>query len=273
MTRNIQAKVLLLVSISLFGIPANTDAFRFIKDWRIKFEKIVDSAMANTLGTEDAPQEFRAFVGDIAREMGCETNAISVKVLRVPAKNAFAVCNTLWVDYAWLTAMAPEVQRAIIAHEIAHIRCKHINKSIALFFILAIASGVMQKKLELDLQKDPDTSLKGILAGMGKAMGGALVIQGVPTIFFLWYKRMQEKEADLLSAHTCQCHKDLVAFCLEHHEEVKANMEQLGFGNIDNPIGFKQNLMIALRDLFSTHPNAKKRIAYLEQDLVRINTQ
>ena len=169
------------------------------------------------------------FVKDLQRELSMESYKIPVKSLS--EKNAmvasvpFSGRYTMYVNENWFNSLSEDGRRFLIGHELMHIKRKHIQKSVVIWYAFPSISVRLFSPL-FGKKKRPSNAFEAMLT--------------------LWYSRRNEKEADISCAKRLHCANGGI--------EVFTSLET-------SP----DKRLFKVPDAFLDHPSHKVRINYLQE--------
>ncbi len=147
------------------------------------------------LGSEPASEKIQQMAREIMDTMGIE-NPDDIAIMYLSdagfdewgVENLIATSNTIFIDGSWFNSLSGQEQRFLLAHELAHIKNKDNQMTLATITLVCAAWGYQLHKC---LQNDASlASLVGLSAGC------ALLLPA--------YSRMQEQRADLDGARALQ---------------------------------------------------------------------
>lgn len=226
------AAVLGLFALYRFGIPLVADyaAERVPRQWEQEYgAKVVGDIVpvASRVLDNDVTVPVRTMYLDLARAGGIETSPGQIVVWNEPMPNAFALPGEIVVVTTGLLQIMDERDelRAVIAHEVAHLRRRHVVRSV-------------MRRMGVGL-------LLGLVAGDQSALSGGLRTAG--GLANLANSREYELEADDDAVQ-------LLGAVGTHPEALASALEKL-----KRAAGAK-----GLPDFFSTHPDPDARIARLK---------
>lgn len=187
-------------------------------------ETIVDFLGGESLAANDVSLETEQLVRQIQQELGMQNWHIRIKQMNPSAiekfgyKNAFAFPfgNFIALNEEWLKTLTPDEQRALIGHELIHLKKYHVFKQIGLVTSVALlidycSQKNMSKKIINALPEKLKDFLYDIRDSWHKIQAESRVLKKIdPRMLMIAaiackYSRGCEKEADLLAASQLKC--------------------------------------------------------------------
>jgi Zn-dependent protease with chaperone function len=220
---------------------------------------IRDKLFFKNFGLMSVSPETENVIRNTIKEMDMETYNIEIRSMSDFAKKVFGTMNAfvypslfskselnlLYISEEWFDTLTPQEKRALIGHELIHIKNSHFTKG---FMILITCTSL------------------SYLAGF-KLLPSQCI--GLLSILFTlnWYSRLCEEEADIQSAKKLQCAADsakLFAHFIDKTKTTRSPLQQWLKSKIKN----KKNLNI-INSVFTffgdTHPKPKNRVAYMKK--------
>jgi heat shock protein HtpX len=228
---------------------------------------------------------YYGWIYEIVRETAMKTKTVTPKVFLVdqPFPNAFAYGNYVTgkrvaITRPLLDILTPEELRAVIGHEIGHIKHNDVEIGMAIGLIPTVLGFISNLLINLGwitliFAVDESDIIFGIIM---LAIGGALfIVTFLLQIFVLWFNRLRESYADLNSVKLFGKDAWNLATALAKIEIYMQNIRLDPFTGIivtAAPVKVKQtnpDLLVdewlhkkvsPLSDILSTHPDPAKRV-------------
>ena len=233
------------------------------------------------LTPDNAPKTYE-FVAEIAEKVGLEETPWIYLVSDPGLFNAFASGfshSTALVGLGErLIQETPDSQALefLIAHELSHIKCYHMAKTMALTLPLGLTSAAYDIYVRHQTYKGEDGSslwlprswtLQELSISWGLRLTTALL--------FAWQSRMHEREADMTAAHAVGSQGGVELMKLFKNMEMEAQDQQARAEETkarENPPTRLEKIRKKLNDwieaasvIYHTHPSHDERIAYLTE--------
>ena len=216
-------------------------------------QSVLDFIFLEKLAPVKVAPETEAFVCSIQKELGLEKKHIRILSMSNLAQrhfgrmNAFVTYfNSLVISEKWFKSLPDNQKRALIGHELMHIKKRHILKK----FCFDRLIGLMIRSLTSKC--------------LGEDNGIAL-----PTFILLylylifWYSRHTEREADMASAKELNCAALSCDLFKYFKEETTDPESRFAIKRILSKI--RNTLLYPLEKFFATHPSLDERINYLNK--------
>ncbi len=275
-------------------------------------ENILDFWFLEEVGTPEVSDENIEFILGIKRELDFTGNLHIRKMTPSTQyihgkKNALSVgyylANYIFISEEWFNKLTSDKKRALIGHEIMHLKRYHTLKRLALVhviqcikiyflakYLLPVArtgENVIRyngKCREYDLSYNPLSIIKNLrdLPEILKDPDACLIDKSqlnlrkafifltIMTMFSLassliirYVRRKFEKEADILSAIKLRSTQGLIALAEEWDKEKSKNEDPSSRFWLRRLL-YENAFVKWWARLFYTHPDAKERIAYLK---------
>jgi len=233
------------------------------------------------LTPNNAPKTYE-FVSEIAEKIGLEETPWIYLVSDAQLFNAFAS------GFSHSTAIIGLGERLIqettdsqaleflIAHELAHIKSRHMAKKMAIALPLGLAAIAYDIYVNRQTYLAEDgTTLWFPRARTLEELSISLGLKITTGLLFAWQSRTHEREADILAAHAVGTQGGIELFNLFKHKEAQARALQLQAEEaqaVENPPTRLSNIAKTIQGwleaasiVYRTHPTDDQRIEYLNE--------
>ena len=286
--------VLLLFAVSSFldtqSVQARKQAVNdFTQKETTEVRKLIydvtDFLLYEMFSVTDASPETVQFVRDMQKQMGMERMTIRVRSLsgrarlRIGRENAAAAsvpyANTVLISEEWFNTLPEIEKKAIVGHELAHLKNKHIYKSIALMLFTDISANCLYDKLleVLDINTLSFQLFYYILSKQYKIPLVERTLLLIARKLITWvvvyppriltlaivtaFMRHNEFEADRVSALTFN-NTNGVRELMKRFKDLRDPLSRFGINRV------LYYALKPIKKMFSTHPSYSKRIKAME---------
>jgi len=272
--------------LTFLGVTLGTAMFQYVL-LRLSSSRIAESMGGQRVSGQES--KHAAWLVKTVAELSKSAGLSAVPrcyIVPTGEKNAFAAGfraedSIVAVTTGILETLDPEELRAVLAHEIGHVRngdsrtALHLIAMNAGFFaVLRLALNLVQSRRRGDEKNDKNTLAPKVIL---LAIGAALSLLGV--LFRAMISRRREYEADACSIAFTHNHKPLQSALRKISVNTKQPMARVlergrdresVLSNPSNSLMYSHmyiNMpdMSPLLSLFSSHPPIEKRIARLEE--------
>ena len=272
-------KKILLLCISTASISLAL-AEQTIKSLSVS-NKLLAQRQTFSLGNESVSPETEQCIRHIIKDMNMENYHIEIFSMNNYGKNLYGFMNAvvlpsffrsksnfLYISQDWFNTLSQQEKRALIGHELIHIRNKHIPKKV----MILIASCFFNSVLAVNLIRCIEPDAFDIRADITfrKKFFEMFAIELFMLFFYFsngprnWYSRFCEKEADIQSAQLLDCAEGAAELWAQFI--CKTNAEKSLFKKSLTKIPYKKvRTIIKFLFLDGTHPQPKKRVAYMKK--------
>ena len=266
-----------------------------------------DFILLENLGYKGVVPETENYLRQLIKEMGMEDYNIEIRsmsnhIKRIAGRmNAFVVpsyvssksnLNLLFISEKWFSTLSEGEKRALIGHELTHIRRNHIPKRIILsmvsriLFYNILLNNIFNKPQQVSpeskILESEDQTMKNLSNPnntLDKAKKTLLnprnmlistIAEGIcfagDKMLTSWFSRRCEKECDIEGANTLQCTDGAVALW-ERFIEAEDPESRFAFKRAVSKIMKVATypLRKSFYFLFATHPNTKDRRDYMKE--------
>ena len=247
---------------------------------------ITDYLLYEVFSVTDASPETVQFVRQMQKQMDMERITIRVRslsgraMLSVGRENAAAIsipyANTVLISEEWFNTLPEVEKKALVAHELTHIKNKHMYKSLALGLFTSFSSHYLYDKLMgiLDIDSlgvklfgyiiDNTNKIPFVERTLLKFANRLItwIVVAPPKIITLSilaaFIRHNELEADRVAALKFNNTKG-VRDLMKRFKDMKDPFSRFGIRNL------LYYVRKPMRRLFRTHPSWSKRIKAIEE--------
>merc|ERR1712025_439181 len=249
----------------------------------VRYDRQDSAAIAKAMGGFESNDEvLRGMVGTIHERSGLGGEIPKVYIIPSEEPNAFAAgtkASVVAVTTGLLDLLAPQELRAVLAHEIGHVRNRDMARSLfsgcmvaGLGFAMTIGDMLMQGEPDRRRKKSKDDKGDSSLGALGLILyASGAITQAMGTILRMMHSRSAEYAADAF-AKSIGAGAGL-ASALEKleasHATVKRDEKTLGLASnafaasyIDNPPE-RDSWLLTMGGWLRTHPRNQDRIERL----------
>lgn len=245
------------------------------------FMSVMTIQTALSTGAVTSPSKYSpsaetvAFIRNIQKELGLEKMRLDIFRMSDKEKRYYirrnacvTLDNTLVIDEEWFNELSEDEKRALIGHELMHIKKDHIFKRPLISGLLLGTALVLfmidaEYNQRVNFEKTMQTFLnKTLIVPVDKPPLKIQIIRlssWLLPFINLWHSRACEREADLESAKQLHCARGGKLLFTRMLGEYKATPRCL----IHSLLSF-----IGRMRIFSTHPTHEQRIKYFNQLII-----
>lgn len=266
-------------AVNNFTQKETTKVRKFIYD-------VTDFLLYEMFSVTDASPETVQFVREMQKQMGMERMTIRVRsfsrgaMLRAGRENALAVsipyANTVLISEEWFNTLSEIEKKAIVGHELAHLKNKHLYKTLALALFTDKSVSYVHDKLMEILEIDFLSSrlfefiikktnkipfVEKILLSLTYRLLTWIVVyppQIVSAAIITAFRRQNEIEADRVSALTFNNAKG-VRDLMKRYKDLNDPLSRFRISR------FLYHISKPMRKFLRMHPSFSKRIKEMEE--------
>lgn len=241
---------------------------------KIFFKNFDDFLGVENLGTKSVASDHEKFIRDIIHDLKMDDYCIEIRAMSFNAQhtigriNAFVIPSRifgkkshayLYISEEWFEALSDQQKQALIRHELMHLKHDHLRKRMKFMIGSGLMMFAFNKLIQHIMAKYNDSHRLRVMVILSQTCPTLLVYSWLPLVYK--YIRYTEKEADIEAAKTMINKQGFIDLFIEIESETQDPESLFKIKR------FFKKLFSPLHKLFSTHPQLKERIKYIN-DLV-----
>lgn len=249
-----------------------------LNQWQTFKRDFWDFILLEHFGYKGVAVETEQYIRQIIKQMDMKNYNIEIRSMSNFAKrlldrmNTFVMpslfvrseLNYLFVSEEWFNSLPEPEKRALISHEMIHIRNNHMSKTMLLFIIATYLSRYIKIILNKNkIKYEYKIENYGYFDKVCKPYSFS-VIDIFCTTILSWFSRKQEKEADIEGAKTIKTADGAVQLWKRYIKEKEDPDSRFAFRRLLNKIIVRPCNHI-YHVINGTHPTYRERKKYMKK--------